>query len=182
MNAIRLGEARANLQSLEPVLRDTDLLSIDMSCIRQSEAPGVSLPSPNGFFGHELCQMSRYAGASDKIKSIGFFEVHPNKDINDQTSHLAAQSIWYFIDGFSIRTHEDPQTGNSKKYIVKANHPSENMTFYKSSLTDRWWIELPIVDSLSGRNHILACSYEDYTRACNSEIPDRWWRRMRRYS
>ncbi len=180
--SIRLGDARANIQNMEPVLRDSDILSIDIGCVRQSDSPGASLPSPNGFFGHELCQLTRYAGASDKIKVIGFFEINPDKDLNCLTSHLAAQSLWYFIEGFSLKTSEDPRMGNSKKFIVKENKPSDNMIFYKSMLTDRWWIELPIEDSQTGRNQIIACSYEDYTQACKSEIPDRWWRRMRKYS
>jgi hypothetical protein len=180
--SIRLGEARANIQNIEPVLRDSDMLSIDMSSVRQSDAPGANLPSPNGFSGQELCQIARYAGASDKIKAIGFFEIDPDKDINCHTSHLAAQAIWYFIEGVSLKISEDPQIGNSKKFIVKANHPSENMIFYKSTLSERWWIEIPLEDSQTGRNQIIACSYEDYTRACKTEIPDRWWRRMRKYS
>ncbi|HYW96951.1 MAG TPA: formimidoylglutamase, partial [Bacteroidales bacterium] len=95
--SIRLGAARTALHETEPVMRDTHILSIDMSCVRQSDAPGASIPTPNGFFGHELCQMTRYAGASDHLKAIGFFEISPEQDINNHTAHLAAQATWYFI-------------------------------------------------------------------------------------
>ncbi len=153
-----------------------------MSCVRQSDAPGASIPTPNGFFGHELCQMTRYAGASDRLKAIGFFEISPSQDLNQHTSHLAAQAAWYFIEGFSLRIDESPQSGGSKKFIIDMNSPADQLVFYKSNQTDRWWIELPVPDPRTGRNLLLACSYEDYQRACNHEIPDRWWKRMRKYS
>ncbi len=79
--SIRLGAVRSSLHEMEPVMRDTDILSIDMSCVRQSDAPGASIPTPNGFFGHDLCQMTRYAGASNRIKAVGFFEISPGQDI-----------------------------------------------------------------------------------------------------
>jgi len=38
----------------------------------------------------------RYAGMSDKLSSFGIYEINPLFDNHDQTSHLAAQMIWYF--------------------------------------------------------------------------------------
>jgi hypothetical protein len=166
---------------MEPVLRDTHILSIDMSVVRQSDAPGASLPAPNGFFGHELCQLTRYAGASDNLMAIGFFEINSLQDINNHTAHLAAQAAWYFIDGFALKNAENPKVAGSKKYIVDAS-PAEQMVFLKSLTSDRWWMELPVEDSVNGGNYLISCSYEDYLLACNNEIPDRWWRRMRKFS
>ena len=180
--SIRLGAARTAISETEPVMRDTDILSIDMSCVRQSDAPGASIPTPNGFFGHELCQITRYAGASDRLKAIGFFDISPGQDINNHTAHLAAQAAWYFIDGFTLKTREEPQISGSKKFIINMSSPADKLVFYKSNLTDRWWIELPVSDPRTGRNLLLSCSYEDYQKACNHEIPDRWWKRMRKYS
>ena len=180
--SIRLGVAREGIQNLEPILRDSDILSIDMSSVRQSDAPGASIPTPNGFFGHEFCQITRYAGASEKLKAVGFFEISPSQDINNHTSHLAAQAVWYFIEGHTLRVKENPAEQGFKKYIVDAASPSEQMIFYKSNTTDRWWMELPVEDPLTERNYLISCSYEDYLMACNNEIPDRWWRRMRKFS
>lgn len=181
-HSFRLGEVRSNLHIAEPVLRDTDILSIDINSVRQSDAPAGSSPSPNGFFGHELCQLTRYAGASLKIKSLLLSEIIPSRDLNDQTSQLAAQAIWYFIDGWSIKQPEDPRGSGMKKFIVSSSAADHNMTFYKSNLTDRWWMEIPVKDSVSGNNYIVSCAYEDYQRACINEIPDRWWKLMRRFS
>jgi formiminoglutamase len=44
----RLGEVRANMNDLEPLLRSSHFASWDLSAIKQSEAPGTLTPSPNG--------------------------------------------------------------------------------------------------------------------------------------
>jgi len=71
--SLRLGFVRSNLSIVEPQIRDASFISLDMSCVRQSDAPGVTLPSPNGFFGHEICQLARYAGAASGVKAFGVF-------------------------------------------------------------------------------------------------------------
>jgi len=179
---IRLGIIRSNLPEYEPVIRDATLISLDMCCVRQSDAPGVTLPSPNGFFGHELCQLARYAGTATTLKAFGMFELCPANDINSITSSLAAQVIWYFIDGFSLKIKEDPQAGSSKKFIVNLNSVEHELVFYKSLKTERWWIEMPFVNPLSLKKYLISCSYSDYQMACNNEIPDRWWKAYHRLS
>ncbi|MGC9342150.1 MAG: arginase family protein, partial [Bacteroidales bacterium] len=181
-HSLRLGEVRANLPIIEPFLRDTHILSVDLNAIRQSDAPAASSPSPNGFFGHEFCQLTRYAGASPELKAILFSELVPDNDLNDLSTHLIAQSIWYFLDGLSIKQDEDPRATGMKKFIVSTSAANHNMIFYKSNKTDRWWMEIPIKDPLIDKNYIVACSYQDYQKACVNEIPDRWWKLMRRFS
>jgi hypothetical protein len=180
--SIRLGVARTGMEIIEPVLRDSDLVSIDMSCVRHSDAPGVSVPGPNGFTGEELCQIARYAGASSKIKALGIFEILPRKDFNDQTSHLAAQAAWYFMEGYLHRIEEDPREKGSRKFMVETTSPNEHIVFYKSLKSERWWFELPVKEPGTEKYYIISCSHEDYKKACNRELPDRWWKRMRRYS
>ena len=38
----------------------------------------------------------RYAGLSDKLTSLGLYEVNPRLDRQAQTAQLAGQMIWYF--------------------------------------------------------------------------------------
>ncbi|MCL4856608.1 MAG: formimidoylglutamase, partial [Flavobacteriales bacterium] len=73
----RLGQVQKNIEDVEPIVRNADIISIDVSAIRQSESPGNANASPNGFYGEQACQISRYAGLSDKLTSIGFYEVNP---------------------------------------------------------------------------------------------------------
>ena len=110
----RLGKVRKNMEGVEPIVRNADLVSFDVSAIRQSDAPGNGNASPNGFYGEEACQITRYAGMSDKLTSIGFYEINPAFDTNKQTAHLVAQMIWYFIDGFYNRKQDYPIVDKSE--------------------------------------------------------------------
>lgn len=178
--SLRLGFVRSNLSFIEPQIRDAHFISLDMSCVRQSDAPGVCIPSPNGFFGHEICQISRYAGTASGIKVFGIFELSPENDINSHTSHLAAQTIWYFLEGYSIRIKEDPQKSGATKFIVNMEPAGQDIAFYKSLKTERWWMEIPAINPLTGLNYLISCNYEDYQMASSNEIPDRWWKAFHR--
>lgn len=182
LESIRLGEARKGLKQVEPLIRDSEFISMDMSAVRQADAPGVSTPSPNGFSGNEICQLSRYAGLSEKTHLIGYFEMNPTSDVNGQTAHLTAQAAWYFLEGLTHRIRENPTDTpeHIKKFIVTLNAPGHDIVFHKSTLSERWWMEIPVKNPATGYNFFVSCSYEDYQQACNQEIPDRWWRFLNR--
>ncbi|MEI6456053.1 MAG: formimidoylglutamase [bacterium] len=176
----RLGIVRQNLEEVEPIVRNADLLSFDISSVRHSDAPGNSNTTPNGFYGEEACQIVRYAGLSDKLTSIGFYEVNPREDRKGQTSHLVAQMIWYFIDGFYNRAHDFPFRNEEDylKYRVSISDHKEEIVFFKSKKSDRWWMEIPLPMEQRikyERHYLVPCSYADYQSACNNDIPDRWW-------
>jgi len=182
LESIRLGVARNDMKQSEPLIRDCEYLSIDFGAVRHSDAPGASIPSPNGFFGDELCRFTRYAGLSEQVEQIGFFEFNPSKDINGQTAHLAAQAAWYFFDGLANRVKENPiETPEYiKKFIVNLNAAGHDIIFHKSTLSERWWMEIPVKNPATSHNFFVSCSYEDYQQACNEEIPERWWRYLHR--
>ncbi len=176
----RLGLVRADMEEVEPIVRNADMLSFDVSAIRQSDAPGNGNSSPNGFYGEEACQIVRYAGLSDKLSSIGFYEANPVMDKNHQTSHLVAQMIWYFVDGFCNRKKDFPhkQKDEYLKYVVSIKENKHDIIFYKSKKSDRWWMEVPCPTNLMSkyeRHYLVPCSYKDYQTACRDDMPDRWW-------
>ncbi len=176
----RLGVLHADITQTEPLVRNADLLSFDMSAIRQSDAPGNANATPNGFYGEEACQLMRYAGMSDKISSIGFFELNPALDRNGQTAHLLAQMIWYFVDGFYSRQEDHPSNGaeNYIRYTVQVTDFDDGIVFYKSKHTERWWMEIKCSDNIREkyrRHYIVPCATADYQTALEDEIPDRWW-------
>lgn len=179
----RLGAIRKNLEEVEPVVRNADMISIDIGAIRQSDAPGNANASPNGFYGEEICQIVRYAGLSDKLSSIGFYEINPSIDNGHQTPHLVAQMIWYFLDGFYHRKNDFPDrkrkdTASYIKYVVSIKDFQNEIIFYKSKLSDRWWMEVPCesFQSKYERQFLVPCSYRDYQDACKEELPEKWWR------
>ncbi len=181
-DAYRLGEIRSDISMAEPVLRDTDIVSFDISSIRQSEAPAFINPSPSGFYSEEACQLARYAGLSEKLTVFSLFEVNPKFDVNAQTINLAAQIIWYFLDGYSCRKMEFPNSENKnfKTFIVGHSDLDYEITFYKSNVSERWWMEVP--NPKKDETVIVSCSYSDYLKASEQEVPDIWWKSFQKLS
>jgi arginase family enzyme len=176
--AYRLGAITKNITLVEPVMRDANIVSIDLKSIRSAEVSIKQKYSPNGFDGKEICAISRYAGISNKVSSFGIYEYSPSKD-DDATSMLIAQMIWYFIEGVNCRVKDDDfKNENSyQKFIVLVE--DEELTFFKSNKTGRWWIEIPFLPNVNNklkRHTLLPCMHEDYNAACSGTIPERWYK------
>ena len=179
-DAYRLGVIRKNMEQTEPLIRNANLLSFDISAVRAADAPGVKNASPNGFNGEEACQMTRYAGLSYKLSSIGFFEYNPHYDINSRTANLIAEMIWYFIEGFASRQDDIPTFGSNdyKRYIVQIGENQNDVVFLCHKITGKWWMDMSFLqndDKRYERHHFIPCSKEDYDQAMRNELPDKWW-------
>lgn len=177
----RLGLLRGGLEEAEPVLRNADTVSVDMSCVRRSDAPGTTRPGPNGFHGEEVCQLMRYAGISEKVTSLGLYEMDPYRDKDQATAQLAAQMIWCFLEGFGSRTNDLPWMDRKRftRFHVPIKGHDHELVFYKSNVSDRWWMDVPYraeQEARFERHHLVPCAYSDYRAACQEEVPDRWWR------
>jgi formiminoglutamase len=181
-DAFRLGEVRSNIHIVEPILRDSDIVSFDISSVRRSDGPAFYNPSTSGFTSEEACQLARYSGISDRVSVFGLFEINPKYDIQNHTANLAAQVVWYFLDGFSCRSAEIPESENTsfKTFIVGHSDLGYEITFYKSLLSDRWWMEVP--NPKKADPIIISCSYDDYQTACRQEVPDIWWKSFQKLS
>ncbi len=173
--AYRLGVAQQNIDEMEPVIRDAETVCFNLSSIRASDAIGTKDPSPNGFYGEELCKLSWFAGMNDKLTSVSFFEYDKTNDKNLQTSMLLAQVIWHFIEGYYNRKNDFPDENikDYLKYYVSLANENLDISFIKSKKTDRWWMKLPINNKLNLNIKFVACSYSDYKNALNNEIPNR---------
>jgi len=183
----RLGFVQKSLEEAEPIVRNADVLTFDVSSIRQSDASGNGNATPNGFYGEEACQIVRYAGMSDKLSSIGFYETNPAIDKRGTTSHLTAQMIWYFVEGFYSRKKDFPfkNISDYSKYRVSIKGHKTELVFYKSHISERWWMEVPYPSDKRlkyERHHLVPCSYKDYETACKEEMPDRWWQTYQKLS
>lgn len=178
-DAYRLGEVCNDITIAEPVFRDADFVSIDMTAVKSSDSGNIVKFVPNGFDGKEICTLARYSGISDKVSAFGVF----NHDDTRQESVLIAQVLWYFIEGVHYRSQEYPF--GSREHYIKYIVPMEDeeLVFFKSDRTERWWIEIP--KGTRGNNKIknttlLPCSYKDYLSACSSEVPERLWKAQRK--
>lgn len=178
-DAYRLGEVCNTIAIAEPVFRDADLVSLDLSSVKSSDSGNFIDFQPNGFNGKEICTLSRYSGISDKVSLLGIF----NHNNSKQEAVLIAQIIWYFIEGIHYRSNEYPF--GSKENYIKYTVPfeNENIVFFKSDKTERWWIEIPFFSNSHNKlkkNTLLPCTHDDYLAACNQEFPERWWKAQRK--
>ena len=171
-NLLRLGELNADISEMEPYIRDLDHLSIDLSVVKSSDAPATAYSSPNGITAETLCSLMRYTGMSHGIKSVLFSELNPRLDKSQQSSKVFAQSIWHFIEGFHLRNDDFPEisSNNFKKFHVSAG--LLDLVFYKSSLTNRWWVEL-LRTKQSPTISLLSCSVNDYNKAVEGCLSER---------
>lgn len=176
---LRLGTLFGNINLSEPIIRNADIVSIDLSSIRAADVQGAN-SGPNGFYADQICQLCKFTGMSDKLSSFGIYEYNREKDVKGTTAKLVAEMMWYFIDGVLNRKKDYPigSKDNYTKYIVSLQSEDHDIIFYKNPESNRWWMEVPYSAGTKNkyyRNHIIPCTYEDYQVATNDEVPDRWW-------
>jgi formiminoglutamase len=169
----RLGKVREHMEDMEPVLRDSNLLSFDLNAVKYSDAPMNKNGSPNGFAGDEACMLTRYAGMSGKLSSLGIYGLDERKDKDCMTATLVAQMIWYFIDGYFVRKNEALLSDKNEFIEYHLQFTGNDIVFIKSKRSNRWWMQLP-------NGNFEPCSYNDYLQASENEIPERWLRAQER--
>ncbi|SMC46031.1 formimidoylglutamase [Cellulophaga tyrosinoxydans] len=171
----RLGEISSDISLAEPVLRDSNIVSIDLRAVKASEISMSENFSPNGFTGKEICAIARYAGISDKVNVFGVYEA----ENTPQAYQLIAQILWYFFEGHNYRVKESPFVNKEDftKFIVPTD--ADDLIYHKSNLTERWWVEVPTILTSHNKTNIpalLPCTEQDYLDACNQIIPERWFK------
>ncbi len=176
--AYRVGHLRSNMEDMEPIIRNADMMSFDIAAIRSGDAPGTSAAQPFGLTGEEACQICWYAGINEKLSSVGFYEYNPAcDDLNQKTASVIATMIWYFIEGYYHRKSEPHFKSNDYlKYVVSMPDDVASLHFYKSKMSEKWWMEVPYPKGKEqyARNCIVPCSYQDYEEATKGEVPDRY--------
>jgi formiminoglutamase len=191
----RLGQVTQHLTGIEPVMRQANMLSFDVSAIKAADAPGNVRAQPFGLTGQEACQLCWYAGHSERLTSAGFYEYNPQRDDERRTTaSVVATMVWYLIEGYYHRTYEEDFTGHDfVKYLVPMPAAPEHITFYKAKRSEKWWMEVPGAiahqeDTTSARaegasfsteltqkrRRIVPCDPLDYHRAVEGDLPDRW--------
>ena len=180
--AYRLGELSNNIQNVEPVLRDANIVTLDLKSVRSSEVSSKQKFSPNGFSGKEICAISRYAGISNKVSSFGVYEYIPSIE-DEATEMLIAQVIWYFIEGVNCRVMDSNfyNTADFQKYTVLVD--DQELIFLKSLKSSRWWVEIPFLQNSNNKledHSLLPCMHQDYVDASNGVVPERWYKAQKK--
>ncbi|MGB0915830.1 MAG: formimidoylglutamase [Crocinitomicaceae bacterium] len=184
-DTIRLGQMNTDIKVVEPYLRNSDVVALDFRSIKQSETDGRVYNSPNGLYAEQICQIAKYAGLSDKVSCFGIFEVDQSHSLT--ATKLLAQIIWYFIDGVAQRVSDFPigSRKNYTKFHVHLDDFEEDLVFYKSDKSARWWLEVKYnsgENSKYERHTLVPCSQDDYDNALKNVIPNLWWRTLQKLS
>ena len=170
----RVGVVKEDIEEMEPVMRNSHLISFDISAIKQSVAPS-NHQSPNGLNGEQACTLTQYAGLSSNCSSFGIYGYQSLFDENEMTAKQIAQMIWYFIDGV-YRKKQEPKLNEVSRFNEYHTYFNEVDTiFLQSKRTNRWWMQMP-------DKTFIACSFKDYLKASQNEIPERWLRAQERVS
>lgn len=171
-DCFRLGHVKESIDEMEPVLRNSQLFSFDISALAYAYSPANN-QSPNGFNGEESCVLMRYAGMSPNVNTVGIYGYDPEKDLHNLTAKQISQMLWYLLDGRSRGRKEatlDQKDSFTEYHMVFAEVET---IFLQSKKTGRWWMQLP-------DKKYIACSYKDYLLASSNEIPERWLRAQER--
>ncbi|MBK7344413.1 MAG: hypothetical protein IPJ06_15735 [Saprospiraceae bacterium] len=171
---VGLGLVKQGTEALEPILRDADMVNINLSSLAAGYAT-ASNPGPNGIDGMEICQITRYAGLSEKLSSLSVGDWTPTRDRQHVTARMGAQILWYFLEGVSQRQDDFPISMDGLiEFHVQHDHFHDQLVFWKSSRTGRWWLQVPVREKAGHERHrLVPCSYSDYQEACRNELPDR---------
>jgi hypothetical protein len=91
------------------------------------------------------------------------------------------------MDGYSQRKADYP-AGSKKDYIkftVHLDDFKDEIVFYKSNKSDRWWLEVPYPPQKHDRydrHTLVPCDASDYEKAMKNEMPDLWWKTYQKLS
>ncbi len=171
-DCFRVGSVKENIDEMEPVIRNCQILSLDISALAHAFAPANSL-TPNGLNGEEACTLMQYAGMSNNMRSIGVYGYRPEKDVENLTAKQISHMLWYVMDGRS-RANREARIDEKESFNEFHTAFAEvETTFLQSKKTGRWWMQLP-------DKQFIACSYKDYLLASSNEIPERWLRAQER--
>lgn len=170
-DCFRVGRVQEKMEEVEPAIRSSQLLSVDINAIAHAYAPANAL-SPNGFTGQDMCKLMQYAGMSDTTSVTGIFNFAGNDPLK-LTALQVAQMIWYFMDGMQKQRHEadlEDRSGYNEYHTLCAE---VDTLFLQSKNTNRWWMQMP-------DKSFIACSFADYYAASHNDLPERWLRTQER--
>lgn len=171
-DCFRVGKVKENMEDMEPVIRNANLFSFDISAIQNAHAPANYL-TPNGFNGEEACMLMQYAGMSNNISTVGIYGYRHELDTHELTAKQISHMTWYLMDGILKGKHEARLTEQHNFNEFRIAFAEIETTFLQSKKTGRWWVQLP-------EGNYIACSHHDYVIASQNDIPERWLRAVER--
>lgn len=178
---MRLGVLQNDIDATEPIIRANNVFQLNLSAIKDSDAPNSIYCNPNGLRAVEACKLVRFAAANKNSKLLILNGMDANHTESRRTAHLLAQMTWFMLDGFQLRQKTDfNDQKNTKKYLVEIHEFNQPLVFIKDKLNGIWWLQCP--KDISKSIKFIPCSYREYLKSCEGDLPDRLWNALRRIS
>ena len=173
---MRLGLIREDISLCEPLLRNARFIFYDLHALRYSDYPCSPAANPNGLYAEEACSIARYAGLSQKAEAVFIYGGPEGEEALTVCNKLVAEIIWHLCEGIAANITENPDNKlfeeSYHRKIVGLGQEGQEIVFINSSVTDRWWMEIPAGNVRKAR--LVPCSIKDYQTACSGDIPLRW--------
>ena len=185
---VRLGRMRDDPDEIEPLIRGSNLVSVDVGAIKSYYCPASMNPGVFGLTGEEACKICWYAGVNNAVSSLGIYGFDMKAESPDmRTTQTVSTMIWYFIEGFYHRL--PPADFSSKEFTVfdvNIDGDEESIRFFRNNLSSEWWMEVGIPGregkDQGGTTLMVPCSEKDYKSATKGEVPERWLKAVNRHS
>lgn len=181
---IRLGLLKDDLAQVEVLARQSQVLSLDLSVVKGTEAPGQAQPSPFGLSAEEAVQIGWYAGHSPVLNSLGLYNYHPALDPQGHTATLLATLVWYMLEAASRRLDKAPSAENELYQIFHTLvDENQTLTFWQHRQRQHWWLEVGYGPEGTPPWY-LPSRLVEYQEASLGQVPDRWlrcWMRLQEW-
>lgn len=161
---IRLAEMMKGMDSIEPYLRRSDLVTLNCDAVESFSTPFSIHPQVNGLNRREVCALMKEVGLSQNLKSVGLFNLELDSQ-NELNLQLAAQMIWYLIEGINIQ-NSHPKSRSYETFWVLT--PQGEYAFHRETFSSLWYF-----GNAPEMQNNLACSQQDYELAKRGELSPR---------
>ncbi len=179
---VRFGDVKEDLYSyFEPVARESKVVINSLDSVASAFARGSCLRSANGFDAYSFSALSHIEALSPAVR-FNFYTSFCNfgDDTTGSSASLIAQSVWLYLNTFQKAVYENPlakPTPDHIEIIHQLNTDIDfDLTFYHSTFTDRWWIQIP------GSAFVFAISGLEYERLKKGIVPDRILKLIKNFS
>ena len=166
-NSLSLGDLRTRQSIVEPVIRDSSIMHVNLNALRKAEILSCTQSLPTGLNAEESCQLMRYAGEALNLKALCFDLSNIEIENNSQESLIIAEMIWYFLEGVQFKKDDHPANNSDfQEFVIDLDHHNESVSFVKNNTTNRWWLKIK-------EEGFYSCSLEEYEYTISNDLPER---------
>jgi hypothetical protein len=163
-NSYSLGKLNADINALEPALREAELIMVDLNVLSSAVLP-LKDNKITGLYPDVLIQLIKFASHSPNLKALFFKTGNIEENLSKNATEIIATAIWYFLEGLLQGQHKP--SPNDEKFFVSVSETEEPILFIHSLKYNKWWFQL------EAEGKMYACTYSEYDLTVNGDLPDR---------